>query len=143
MTITMQEYFNQTVAHLEGQGERAYEDEACAYRVGNGLKCAVGAFIPENHACLRNEIHNTLSVGDLVDKFPDLIKHVIPEYEDAVYYDGSIDHESNQFQLVIDLQDLHDDSYNWDENGFNPQDGILEVIADRFDLKVPNTKDQK
>lgn len=46
-----QAVFNKVVAHLHAQGTRSCDDRKhfCVYRGANGMKCAVGALIPDEH----------------------------------------------------------------------------------------------
>lgn len=47
--MTNQEAFDTMVRHLRKQGRKSQDDErqTCLYRGPNGLKCAVGALIPD------------------------------------------------------------------------------------------------
>lgn len=47
MALSKQEIFDRTAAHLLAQGEPASISGDCMYRTPNGLKCAVGALIPD------------------------------------------------------------------------------------------------
>jgi len=42
-----QQIFDTVAAHLFRQGRRAMDGSGCRYRSGDGLKCAVGCFIPD------------------------------------------------------------------------------------------------
>lgn len=42
-----QKLFETAVNHMRKQGEVAISDGVCSYRTPEGLKCAVGAFIPD------------------------------------------------------------------------------------------------
>jgi hypothetical protein len=44
---TNQEAFDLVVTHLKNQGRQAFADGACKYRTSDGLKCAIGALIPD------------------------------------------------------------------------------------------------
>lgn len=133
MKLTMQEYFNVTIQHLVDQGERAYNrDEAsCYYKLGD-LNCAVGAHIPAGHPCFEDEVQNTWSVEMLLSYYPDLEEHIVPKAKDD---------DSDVYEFVSALQDLHDSGVSWDPDyGFV---GDVERIAEDYGLEVPNTKDQK
>lgn len=45
--LDRQTAFDTMVAHLRRQGERAFNGQSCLYRTNDGLKCAVGALIPD------------------------------------------------------------------------------------------------
>lgn len=104
-----QEAFNKMVRHLRSQKERSIaKDGVCLYRGSNGLKCAVGALIPDNEYTPEFEEVNAANVAT---KCPSLY---------------GINHS-----LLHDMQYLHDntDVKEW-ENGFKD-------IAEDFDLYVP------
>lgn len=48
MNLDRQAVFNKVTAHLLTQNEKSMNGEACAYRSPNGLKCAIGALIPDS-----------------------------------------------------------------------------------------------
>jgi hypothetical protein len=100
MKITKQEIFNRVVEHLSTQKTQSVDlSGQCVYldpRSGN--KCAIGIFIPNGH-----EAADVIgSVKYLFNDYPDIEKLF----------------ENNSFSLLKDLQDLHDDCRNWNENGF-------------------------
>lgn len=52
MPLDRQEVFNRVVTHLRKQGERSSLEEdsrICLYRGPNGLKCAIGGLIADEH----------------------------------------------------------------------------------------------
>ena len=47
---TNQEIFDRVVEHLAQQKKRSmYDKDTCAYRSEDGLKCAIGALIPDEY----------------------------------------------------------------------------------------------
>lgn len=47
--MTNQEIFDTCLTHLRAQGQRALNDRGtCQYRADDGLKCAIGALIPDD-----------------------------------------------------------------------------------------------
>jgi hypothetical protein len=47
-TLSLQELFNISATHLLKQGQRAFARGGCCYRTPAGLKCAIGAVIPDD-----------------------------------------------------------------------------------------------
>lgn len=45
--LDRQKTFDTVVQHLRAQGQQAIVDGSCCYRTADGLKCAVGALIPD------------------------------------------------------------------------------------------------
>ena len=46
--ITRQEVFDKALAHLRAQGQSSMRDDGyCLYRSPEGLKCAIGALVPD------------------------------------------------------------------------------------------------
>lgn len=130
MVMTNQEIFEKVIMHLLVQKKRSVlypEDRGlganCAYRGASGLKCAVGALIPDEE--YSSEIENidahTLIEGSLC---PPTLKEC-----DA--------------DLLYDLQKAHDLAPNWYGNGLS-RFGIvaLEVIGERWNLQIPEALNQ-
>ena len=46
--MTLQEIFDKAARHLLTQMEKSLIGDSCAYRAMDGLKCVVGAFIPDD-----------------------------------------------------------------------------------------------
>ena len=71
--MTNKQVFDKVKAHLLQQNERCLESPGtyCLYLNENGLKCAIGALIPDGH-----EAQSFIgSVGQLLKKYPDLKEH--------------------------------------------------------------------
>ena len=96
MSISDQEAFDRVVEHLYTQKKRSLiNDHAkdCCYRNPNGLKCAIGALIPDELYNPRmdtdGECGPSMSVSRLLREFPELEEHV-------------------PFDLAFQLQEAHD-----------------------------------
>ena len=113
--ITAQEIFNKVATHLIEQDEQALNSEGeCVYLDKiTGRRCAIGCLIPDDHSALHLQFMG--GVNSLFNAFPDL--------------EGLMGTEN--FQLLVDLQKLHDtkEPELWSDG--------LRVIADRFDLTIP------
>jgi hypothetical protein len=94
----MQEIFDKVATHLLRQNARSTNSiEACRYRGVNGLKCAIGALIPDPLYDSRLEGRRVTSLCVL----------------DYLYQAGVIDSESinsKKIQLLLGLQRMHDGS---------------------------------
>ena len=118
--MSRQEMFDKVCQHLKTQKKRSMLSNygLCAYRDHDGLKCAVGALIPDDfYDVYMNVVHNTSSVINLMRNIPELkIEEVNLDFLD-------------------ELQRIHDNRIYWDENGFNGK-GILELkrFAKEFNL---------
>lgn len=113
--MTDQEAFDKMVNHLATLRDRSTTSGGlCVY---NGSKCAVGALFTDYE---QDKFGDT--DGDVRDLFE--IMH-------------EVGHDTPLFNLdrdmLMGMQSLHDDEYNWDEDGFN---GWLDVksIASRLNL---------
>lgn len=109
-----QELFNRVAIHLIKQGRRSIctkDENICAYRGANGLKCAGGALIHDEHYHydLENKVVNQPSVRAA------LFKSGISE---------------DQLNLVIRLQSIHDNtrSQYWMRE--------LTASADNYNLSI-------
>lgn len=110
MTITLnvstnQEAFDKVWKHLHSMPRRAAQYDVvaermmCRFRTELGERCAVGCLIPDDQYDPAMEVGG---VGTLVDE-------------------GWLDDGMNAIaiELLMDLQDIHDEARNWDESGFN------------------------
>ncbi len=113
--MTNQEAFDKVCNHLRRMLRRSIDRTGnyCSYRSKNGNKCAIGCLIPDEE--YKPEFERR-SVAGLIQRF------WIP----------SLDGISSL--LLLDLQELHDRRYNWNEYGFNGESG-LEYIALKYDLR--------
>lgn len=106
---TKQEFFDKTMAHLASMPHRAMKfnpetNEQCAYLSDDGLKCAVGAHLPD---------------GPWQQSFA-MVNGILFEWPESVGTALGITAE-NRTEMVgfwIDLQKLHDTEPNWDSSGF-------------------------
>lgn len=111
-----QEAFDIVVNHLKTQKQRSffpYSGNTCAYRGPNGLKCAVGALIPD-YLYSEDMDLMPMSVGKLLKTFPKLGK----------FFEGV-----NKL-LLLELQNIHDKEENWDETGFNGFDELKQLALE-------------
>lgn len=73
----------------------------CVYRNADGNKCAVGCLIPD-------ELYDpVMEGGTLAQQL-----HVMPESLKSLF--------SRHLGVLMELQIIHDNSRNWDENGLKP-----------------------
>lgn len=126
--ITEQEYFDRVCERLrDGTGPAVNTNgdsfRMCIYLSADGLKCAVGIFIPDGHPAQR------LSVGvlSLAETFPDLAGVAWPATRDGL-------------DLAEVLQQAHDASPHWDGTVFIAE-GALEAIAAEFGLVYTNNSE--
>lgn len=101
--MNAQEIFDKVATHLFAQGTRCYDEEelACAYFGPNGMKCAVGALIPEPD--YRGEIEGENAADALAILAPH--SQVCADLRE---------HEA----LLEELQCAHDASVNWSSTEF-------------------------
>jgi hypothetical protein len=121
MTMTLQEYFDRAVKHLHSLPHRATNPDShqCEYLTPDGLKCIVGAFIPDGHPAQFWKG----GVTTLIDQFPDLAGVAWPDSD-------------NGRSLAFDLQvEAHDPSSNWKADGF-ARPGVLIRIANKYGLNT-------
>ncbi len=107
--MTNQEVFDTVVNHLRQQGQQCVSDDdeiGCAYRGPNGMKCAVGALIPD-------ELYDEAFEG----------KNVYQDEIGLVLRDLGIERG-----LAAELQNIHDrDQSRWEER--------WEALADERGLR--------
>lgn len=99
--MNRQEIFNKVVKHLLTQNERAVDkDGFCSYKTHNGLKCAIGALIPDGHPAQ----HASCSVSMSFFAEYDLKEYLCIKDESDVSF-------------LWALQRIHDgrEPYEWDE----------------------------
>jgi hypothetical protein len=66
--MTLQQYFDATVAHLAEQKCRAHDGNRCQYLTDDGLRCAIGCHIPDGHPAQKED----MTFDTLSRKYPDL-----------------------------------------------------------------------
>lgn len=121
--MTKQEIFDRVATHLLTQGRRSDADDGegkreCLYRGPNGLKCAVGCLIADEHYTVAVE---GLGVSWAFGLDPDL-EHVLVK--------SGIPNEKDSLDLLATLQRVHD--------GMLPgawREGLV-VTAERFGLSA-------
>jgi hypothetical protein len=104
--MTPQEAFEKAAKHLIAQGEPAGQmvngSWRCYYRSPDGLKCAIGALIPDELYSADMECN---SAYEIVHVFEDL----------AFLRDANIFDEDSVTNLLDELQVLHDSTENWSD----------------------------
>lgn len=132
MSMSMQEIFTRSVVHLMRQNAKSVmlnsptpptfvpfqHPERCAYRGVDGLKCVVGALIPDELYDARME-GQSVSTGGLYDV---LARAGVVEVGDA----------PGKMTMLYDLQRVHDlcAVSNWAER--------LQHIAKKYNLIMPD-----
>lgn len=101
--MNAQEIFDKVATHLFTQGTRCYDEDAlaCAYFGPNGMKCAVGALIPD--ADYRDDIE-----GENAADAMDILAPHSQVCADLRAHEG----------LLEELQCAHDASVNWSSTEF-------------------------
>lgn len=124
--MTPQEIFDSAMRHLIAQPRMAgtIKDAgyaSCAYRMNNGDKCIVGAFIPDcdyrKEMDLYGDVTNLVSELERRDELP----------PSMVWMMSSLD-------ILTDLQNLHDNIANW-QNRDEMRVSLLS-LARKYDLKT-------
>ena len=117
-----QELFETISRHLFAQGERSTKKiglyDRCVYRGNNGLKCAVGAIIPDDQYDPDFDTKN-MTVSRITCDLP------------SAELRGLFQRNIN---LLSYLQSVHDNAANW-ETSENMMNALIEV-GDDFELKV-------
>jgi hypothetical protein len=118
MTNVLQEVFSKIEAHLLTQGQRSEVNQVCKYRY-NGLMCAVGCLIDDEH-------YSTDIEGMCAHSLP----YTIIE---SIFKDNDKDNIEIGTNMLSDLQDMHDMSsiYNWRSH--------LNKIAYQYNVKTCQT----
>jgi len=108
-----QEAFEISVKHMFAQGQQAniITDGVCRYRTDTGLKCAVGALIPDDQYDESLEFNDVVSLMETNRLL--FLKGVDPNF-------------------LMELQNIHDDIMSWnDEATFK---NMLLALAEEFNL---------
>lgn len=107
-----QEAFDRIANHIFTQGERAYtEGDGCQYRTKTGLKCAVGALIPDE------------------DYYPGMERISLFEISQKVEALRGLD-----ISMLRSLQTVHDDRFNWASS--ETIKSALRNVGDRYELNT-------
>jgi hypothetical protein len=118
--FTAQSFYDAVCAHLVAQGKRCYQaGVGCLYRGPEGLKCAIGAVIPDDIYTPEMDRNDGFTALGLYTDFPE-VQPYIPNMD-----------------LAISLQHVHDIPDTWDTHygGLSKQGkDSLEGIAKRFKL---------
>lgn len=129
--MTKQEIFDTVARHLATQGRQAVREvtpednglpiSTCQYRTPDGLKCAVGAIMPDSIYTPDMEGNSVQTLVMLAQDSAD------PEnpFWDVLESSGD---------LLKDLQLIHDSSFNW-----KTEDGIMKallIVASEHELNA-------
>lgn len=125
-----QEAFDRVVEHLLTAKKRSVDVNGnyCLYRSPDGGACAVGALIPDElyHPDMDSRAAQEAGGGTaiylIIDKFPGLA---------ALFSNVNLN-------LLSALQRIHDDTGNWDQEGFNAH-GCRELysVSLEYNLTIP------
>lgn len=107
---TKQETFDTVVAHLRKQGKPASNDDGtCMYRTTDGLKCAVGALIPD-------------------ERYTAILEDYLPCIDGRHELNDLLNELGHDIVLARELQGVHDCA------GVTEWEYELEVVAAKFNL---------
>lgn len=111
MNQTEKDALLRAIAHLESMKERAVVSNSigrpiCVYHGESGQKCAVGVLITD-------EAYDEKMEGSALSYSP-LVEEVLAKSLDLSELSLSF------IDALSDLQSIHDDEANWDEDGFRP-----------------------
>lgn len=123
---TREELLLNTIERFDAK-TRAYDEASggCAYHLGDGRRCAIGAEVTVSAAKKLQKDYNGMGItSDVFFALPKRLKNMGQNYLEAI-------------------QNLHDDSRFWDDEGLTIR-GKREVnrIIDEFDLELKHF-DQK
>ncbi len=95
-----QEAFTKIVLHLRKQGARSLSASQCMYRGGEGLSCAVGCIIDDEH------YHVHLEGASLGSNNPSTKKVIA-----ALTASGWNMSQGDTFEVLCAMQEVHDDTH--------------------------------
>ena len=110
MTMTQREVFDKVKNHLLVQGARAQDGVgACQYRDDEGLMCAVGCLISDEHYSTALEGHSIRRANMEPEPGTQLVR-------DALVNSGVV-LDASTIDMLYDLQLLHDETWpeSWAE----------------------------
>lgn len=106
--MNRKEIFNKVKTHLLKQNARCVKAGTCEYQNDDGLRCAIGGIMPDDHPALK--VGGT--VRSILMRFPDLQKIWGVENEEDI-------------QFLLNLQAIHDQykPADWEEelNAITPE----------------------
>lgn len=125
ITLTDQEFYDKTIAHLIQQGRRAVGDASatqngCLYRGPDSTMCAAGCHIP-------NHLYKPTFEGFLISRLVNEAPELLPYFPNL--------------SLAADLQHLHDSPSNWSggEDGDAGEEkfiGYIEAAQIAYDFNL-------
>lgn len=113
--MTQQEIFDKVSSHLLTQNAKSEDDGACLYRSPTGLKCAIGALIPDG---LYDPVIENVPIDNIyIEPGTKTLQNILRE----IGCDANLD-------FLTDLQAIHDDfnPHEWEER--------LKILADEYEL---------
>lgn len=124
----LQTIFDKVAKHLLAQRKRAQNrlGGACVYRSSDGLKCAIGCLIPDEHYDPLIE-GTVISDLEFTSRSALLLKNILLK-------SGINTEDSAVTQLLMQLQLFHDDF----DRDFRDWEKSLENLADKWELKFNN-----
>ncbi len=140
--ITKQQIFDKVVTHLFKQKIPSIGScGECSYRGNNGLKCALGIFIPD-------EIYNNNMEGDISSLKDFLLKIKKRKYRGysktkRILFDKLLDLLETNYDILQDLQYTHDNCTLDDEEKYFLLDSLkkdLIYVAKIHDLQISHLK---
>lgn len=122
---TTQKIFDFVINHLHKQGRRSFvKNRGCRYLMDDNLKCAVGCLIPI-------ELYDPIFEGD---RLSGIIKSMISFFDKNDNYQIMYIFMDKNSDILNDLQRLHDNVFNWNEDNDNMENKIV-YIANEFKLE--------
>lgn len=131
--MTDQELFNRVYQHLTTMPAQAKVNSLdCSYDKSHNGGCAVGVLFPDGH-----DVANFMGdAEEALCQYPDLQEHLA--LEDLHPKEDGFGLEGRSLTLLMAFQGVHDDDFNWDENGLlSSAREELADIAKEFGLEVP------
>lgn len=77
-------------------------DGACAYQTGDGNRCAVGCFIPDNHSALESD----LPADKLIERYPDLANVMPFRAYDLCSFQVAHDFTPNYYNVYDSIEEF-------------------------------------
>lgn len=134
INLTIEEAFKKSVDHMIAQGEPASDanGDRCLYRGPNGLKCAVGALIPDE---LYKDSMEGSNVGSMT------VGKLFVDYTNEEGYTSISDKifDSPLISVLEALQSVHDYDVNMDVSGVFNEGKVTDLF---FTLIEERLKDR-
>lgn len=123
--MTLQDIFDKSAVHLLTQNQRAKKHGTCAYRGDEGLKCAVGCLIPDEHY---DSVIEGCGMGGVID--PITGDTPSRKFRDVLQASGVDTGDAKSLALLDSLQIVHDMQlpHSWLSD--------LKSLAEKFSLST-------